>query len=118
MARMASRPRIGAIIRDAMERKRLDQIRLARMTGISRSAINAYINDRSWPEGWRIVAVEEALGIELPRWADSPAPNGDRPEPPSDPRERRIWDLAIQDMDPEAAWEVIAEYRRRRRRIA
>jgi transcriptional regulator with XRE-family HTH domain len=44
--------------------------------------------------------------------------NGTPPPPPTDPHERRIWDLAVQDMDPDAAWEVVAEFRRRRRRIA
>src|SRR5215468_3369963 len=74
MARMTSRPRIGALIRDAMERKYMDQVQLAKAAGLSRSAVNSYINDRSWPEGWRIVALEDALGIKLPREAEMGPP--------------------------------------------
>lgn len=44
--------------------------------------------------------------------------NGVPPPPPTDPTERKLWDLAIQDMPPAAAWEVVEEYRRRKRRIA
>jgi transcriptional regulator with XRE-family HTH domain len=45
--------------------------------------------------------------------------NGTPPPPPTDPRERELWDLAIQDMPPAKAWEMIEEYRRRKRsRIA
>ena len=80
MARMASRPRIGALIRDGMERARMDQIQLAAAVGASRSAVNSWINDRSWPEGWRIVALEEALGITLPRWADEGAQDSGQKE--------------------------------------
>jgi transcriptional regulator with XRE-family HTH domain len=123
MARMASRPRIGAIIRDAMEREHMDQIQLARALDVSRSAVNAWINDRAWPMN-RIAALEDLLGIKIPRTLEeqqeaSAAPgNGAAPRPPADPQERKVWDLAIQDMDAAAAWEVVGEYRRRRRRIA
>lgn len=44
--------------------------------------------------------------------------DGGAPEPPADPRERELWDLAIQDMPAAEAWEVIEEYRRRKRRTA
>src|SRR5262249_24494540 len=88
MARMASRPRIGAIIRDAMERKYMDQTQLAKAAGLSRSAVNSYVNDRSWPEGWRIVALEDALGIKLPRAAESEPVN--EMGPPVDETDRQL----------------------------
>ena len=41
--------------------------------------------------------------------------NGSLPAPPSDPRERELWDLLIaEDFDEPAAWAVIEEYRRRK----
>ena len=42
--------------------------------------------------------------------------DGTPPPPPTDPQERKLWDLAIQDMEPADAWEVIEEYRRRAKR--
>ena len=106
-----------------MERKRLDQIRLAEAVGASRSAVNSWINDRSYPEGWRIVALEEALGIELPRWADDQVPDGTTP--PADAHERELWDLLTSEdappgdrLTPAEAWEVIEYKRRAKRRTA
>jgi transcriptional regulator with XRE-family HTH domain len=69
MARMASRPRIGALIREGMERQHLDQIQLAEALEVSRSAVNAWINDRAWPLN-RIAALEDLLKIKIPRKAD------------------------------------------------
>jgi predicted XRE-type DNA-binding protein len=62
MARMASRPRIGALVRDGMERQHLDQIQLAEALEVSRSAVNSWINDRAWPLN-RIAALEDLLDI-------------------------------------------------------
>jgi len=73
MARMASRPRIGALIRDGMERKRMDQAELAAALGVSRSAVNSWINDRAWPMN-SIAALEDLLDIKIrPR---HPEPHG------------------------------------------
>jgi transcriptional regulator with XRE-family HTH domain len=61
---MAPQPRIGTRIRRAMERKRMKQSELASSLGVSRSAVNAWINDRAWPQG-SIGALEEVLEITL-----------------------------------------------------
>jgi transcriptional regulator with XRE-family HTH domain len=57
-----------------MERKRMNQAELAARLGVSRSAVNAWINDRAWPQG-SIGALEEVLGITI---VDDrqPAPGG------------------------------------------
>jgi transcriptional regulator with XRE-family HTH domain len=70
MARMASRPRIGALVRDGIERKGLRQREVAEKLGVSRSAVNAWANDRAYPQSYVIVALEELLGIKIPRWED------------------------------------------------
>src|SRR5215469_18427609 len=57
-------PRIGTRIRRARERKRLSQADLAGRLGVSRSAVNAWENDRAWPQN-SIGALEEILGITL-----------------------------------------------------
>lgn len=61
---MAPHPRIGTRIRRAMERKRMRQSDLAKALGVSRSAVNAWINDRAYPQA-SIGALEEVLGISL-----------------------------------------------------
>lgn len=58
------RPRIGLKIRRAMERKRLDQADVAESLGVSRSAVNAWINDRAWPAN-SIGALEDLLDISV-----------------------------------------------------
>ena len=60
----APHPRIGLRIRQAMERKRLDQAAVARKLGVSRSAVNAWINDRAWPAN-SVGALEDLLEISL-----------------------------------------------------
>jgi transcriptional regulator with XRE-family HTH domain len=47
-----------------MERKRMDQIQLAEALGVSRSAVNAWINDRAYPQN-SIGALEDVLGVRL-----------------------------------------------------
>lgn len=89
----AKRPKIGRLIRAAMERKRMDQKQLARALGVSRSAVNAWINDRAWPMN-SLAALEEVLGVRL----------GDRdPEPPPyhklDAHTRRVLRAALPDDD-------------------
>lgn len=66
-----SRPRIGRKIRRAMERKRLDQGDVAEALGVSRSAVNAWINNRAWPAN-SIGALEELLDVELDDAEDEP----------------------------------------------
>jgi transcriptional regulator with XRE-family HTH domain len=75
---MPARPLIGNKIRAAMERKRMDQNQLARTLGVSRSAVNAWINDRAWPQN-SLGALEDILGVTLnsdtspPRYTEIPA---------------------------------------------
>ena len=64
MSAMATGKRIGTRIRRAMERKRLDQAALASQLGVSRSAVNAWINDRAYPRN-AIGALEDVLGVSL-----------------------------------------------------
>lgn len=61
---MATTPRIGTMIRRARERKRMSQKELAAELGVSRSAVNAWENDRAWPQN-SIGALEEVLGVSL-----------------------------------------------------
>lgn len=58
------RPKIGRAIRRAMERKRMSQGDLAAALGVSRSAVNAWINDRAYPQN-SLGALEEILGVKL-----------------------------------------------------
>ena len=125
---MASRPRIGHIIRRGMEREHMDQIQLAAALEVSRSAVNAWINDRAWPMN-RLAALEELLDIKIPRTLEEQRALGDDTGPPPVPplpppdgtRERELWDLLTsQDapeedrLDPAEAWKVIQQYRRGR----
>ena len=61
---MAAEPRIGTRIRRARERKRMSQDGLAAALGVSRSAVNAWENDRAYPQN-SIGALEDVLGISL-----------------------------------------------------
>lgn len=61
---MATTPRIGTMIRRARERKRMSQKDLAAALGVSRSAVNAWENDRAWPQN-SIGALEDILGIAV-----------------------------------------------------
>jgi transcriptional regulator with XRE-family HTH domain len=117
MARMASRPRIGAIIRDGIERKGLRQWQVAERLGVSRSAVNAWINGRAYPASYVIVALEELLEVKIPRSLDEP------PAALAAPRERELYRLLLQqidDMTPAEAMAIIEDDRQRRakRRIA
>lgn len=61
---MATTPRIGTMLRRARERKRMSQKQLAEALGVSRSAVNAWENDRAWPQN-SIGALEQILGVSL-----------------------------------------------------
>jgi transcriptional regulator with XRE-family HTH domain len=109
MTRMASRPRIGALIRDGMERKLMDQRDLAAALKVSRSTVNAWINDRTWPAN-RIAALEELLGIKIPRSYEPPASL-------TSVRDRELFRLLlaqIEDMTPDEALAIIRDDKQRR----
>jgi transcriptional regulator with XRE-family HTH domain len=102
---------VGERIRLRRQQLGLRQADLAARVGVSESAVLGWEKDRFFPSRHQ-GALEDVLGISLA------AANGTTPPPPADPRERELWDLAVQDMPPAQAWEVVEEYRRRRRRIA
>lgn len=55
---------IGKLIKRARERKRLSQAEAAAELGVSRSALNAWENDRAYPRS-SIGAIEELYGIVI-----------------------------------------------------
>jgi transcriptional regulator with XRE-family HTH domain len=57
-------PRIGKTLKRARERKRMSQAEAAEALGVSRSALNAWENDRAYPRS-SIGAIEELYGISL-----------------------------------------------------
>ena len=59
-----SAPKIGRTIKRARERKRMSQAEAATALGVSRSALNAWENDRAYPRS-SIGAIEELYGISL-----------------------------------------------------
>lgn len=63
---------LAVTIRRARERKRMTQDQLAEALGVSRSAVNAWENDRAVPQR-SIGAIEEVLGITIPASEDIPA---------------------------------------------
>ena len=67
----SSAPKIGRTIKRARERKRMSQAEAAAQLGVSRSALNAWENDRAYPRS-SIGAIEELYGIVI-----------DEPEPPT-----------------------------------
>lgn len=61
---MATDGPIGTRIRRARERKRMRQQDLADALGVSRTTVDAWENDRSYPRS-SIGAIEDVLGISL-----------------------------------------------------
>ena len=59
-----SAPKIGKTIKRARERKRMSQAEAAAALQVSRSALNAWENDRAYPRS-SIGAIEELYGISL-----------------------------------------------------
>jgi transcriptional regulator with XRE-family HTH domain len=59
-----SAPKIGRTIKRARERRRLSQAEAAAALGVSRSALNAWENDRAYPRS-SIGAIEELYGIVI-----------------------------------------------------
>ena len=70
---MAAEPLIGTKIKRARERMLLSQEELAAKLRVSRSAVNSWERDRSYPRN-RIGAIEEVLGISLD--SDTQVPPG------------------------------------------
>ena len=61
---MATTPRIGTMIKRARERQLMSQEELAAKLRVSRSAVNSWERDRSYPRN-RIGALEQVLGIKV-----------------------------------------------------
>lgn len=76
-----------------MELRGWDQKRLAREMGVSRSAVNAWMNDRSYPRN-AIARLEVVLGVSLGEAAadDRPAVARDNW---GDEAVRTLWGLAV-----------------------
>src|SRR5690242_13533393 len=68
---MAAEPGIGTKIKRARERLLMSQEELAEKLRVSRSAVNAWERERSYPRN-RIGALEEVLGIDLTGDAQPP----------------------------------------------
>jgi transcriptional regulator with XRE-family HTH domain len=74
----ASSAPIGKVIKRARERKRMSQAEAATALGVSRSALNAWENNRAYPRS-SIGAIEELYGIVIdgdpePQEPDLPTP--------------------------------------------
>lgn len=105
---MPEGPKVGAKIRRARKLLRLTQQQAADKIGVSRSAYDAWENDRSYPARYD-VAIEQALGISLNDAPDTSVPSGplddllpareeweqlvfDDPDVPADIKRRMITD--------------------------
>jgi transcriptional regulator with XRE-family HTH domain len=106
----AEKARVGALIRARRQELGLRQPEVARRVGVSRNAVSNWETGRTYPER-HAGKVEAVLRISLAAGTVTLLP-------PADPRERELWDLVIQDRSPAAAWNVIEEYRRGKRRTA
>lgn len=93
------RPRIGRKLRRAMEQARLNQNDVADALGVSRGAVNAWLNDRAYPQN-SIAALEELLGVDLED-DDEPVARSETPEQALDRLERELAHLrqVIADRD-------------------
>ena len=100
---------LGRAIKDARERRHLTQQDLADILAVDRKTVDNWEHGRTSPRN--------RMGA-LAAWAPELAAEAPAQALPTDPRERELWDLAIQDMEPAQVWEMIEEYRRRKRRIA
>jgi transcriptional regulator with XRE-family HTH domain len=83
----------------------MDQADVARALGVSRSAVNAWVNDRTYPLN-SIGALEELLDVDLTSLEGG--------EVYTDPAERAIWE--DESLPQEERRELIDELRDRRRR--
>ena len=113
---------VGERIRLRRQALGMTQEGFAKRVGVSPSAVLGWEKGRYFPKRHQ-GAVEAVLGISL-------AANGTQPGPPTDPRERELWDLltsrdapAADRLTPAEAWQFIERYRklgedRRHSRIA
>lgn len=92
-------PKIGKTIRRARERKRISQQEAAERLGVSRSALNAWENDRAYPRN-SVGALEELYGISI----------DDEPEP--DPIPPDMMDSIRRNYRPEDQKRIIDMLRR------
>ena len=110
MVSAAEKQRVGMLIKKRRQQMGLrSQGDLAAQVGVNRTSVTNWETGKHYP-GKYLGTLESVLGISL---TDDAAL-----ELPTDPVERELWDLAIKDMPPAQAWEVIEEYRRRKRRTA
>ena len=101
---------VGARIAKRRHVLGLSQEELAERVGVARDTVSMWERGRQFPHR-HLGKVEEVLGISL-------TPASAHPPPPVDIRERALWDLAVQDMPESQAWELVEEFRRRKRRTA
>lgn len=99
---------LGTRIKRARERMRWSQQRLADELGVGVRSVGAWERGEAVPRN-ALGALEAVLAPYFT--ADEPT-LPPPPPPPTDPTELKLWDLAIQDMSPAEAWELIEEYRR------
>jgi transcriptional regulator with XRE-family HTH domain len=109
MYRMADGQRTGIVIRRARERKRWTQQQLADAVGVSRTTVDAWENNRTFPRN-RAGALEQVLGIRLDGSDPAPAPAA---EPA--PAEWEAAVLADEDLPMEMRVQLIEDARRARR---
>lgn len=67
-----SRRPVGRQLRRAMERARLDQNQVAAALGVSRGAVNSWLNDRAYPMN-SVGALEDLLDVRLDEENDEDA---------------------------------------------
>lgn len=101
---MAAKPAIGTMIRKARERQLMSQEELAAKLRVSRSAVNSWERDRSYPRN-RIGALEEVLGISFD---DDSA----QPEPETEWERWERETLSNPDIPPELARAIVQDARR------
>lgn len=91
-------PKIGKMIKRARERKRMSQAEAAEALGVSRSALNAWENDRAYPRS-SIGALEELYGITIDGEPERPA----EPEMPAPAELERLRQHIREVLGDEAA---------------
>lgn len=93
-----SAPKIGRLIKRARERRRMSQTEAAAALGVSRSALNAWENDRAYPRS-SIGALEELYGIAI---------DGEPEPPPAIPPSLLREIMQTESLTPERRQALIA----------